>query len=135
MTRPVGDDDLMAWVDGRLLPERQALVDAYLAEHPDQSERLHDQAAQARALAAALASVAAEPIPAAMRVDALRPPLRQRAWRQALAASLLLGIGFGGGWMGARQSMPPRAGIAAFADEATDRQPRAAAGTSQSPLL
>lgn len=120
MTRPVGEDDLMAWVDGRLNPERRALVDAYLADHPDHAERLAHQAAQARALAAALAPVAAEPIPVAMRVDTLRAPRRQPAWRQALAASLLLGIGFGGGWMGARQSMPPRAGIGALADEATD---------------
>ena len=29
MTSPIGEDDLAAWIDGRLSPERQRLVDAH----------------------------------------------------------------------------------------------------------
>ena len=35
MTSPIGEDDLAAWIDGRLSPERQRLVDAYLEGQPD----------------------------------------------------------------------------------------------------
>jgi anti-sigma factor RsiW len=120
VTRPVGDDDLMAWVDGRLTPERREAVNAYLAENPEQAARMAGHVAQSRALTATLAPIAEEPVPAWMRVDKLRAVHRPPPWRQALAASLLLCIGFGGGWMGAHQAMPPRAGIGALADEATD---------------
>lgn len=109
----------MAWVDGRLTTERRAIVDAYLAEYPEQAARVANQAAHARALAAALRPIAEEPLPASMRLGNFRAA-RHHPWLQALAASLLLGIGFGGGWMGAHQSLPPRAGIGALADEATD---------------
>lgn len=120
MTSPVGDDDLMAWIDGCLPPERQPLVDAFLSTHPEVRMRLMGQAEQARALAAAFAPIAAEPIPVAMRVGAIRERRRRPVWQPALAASLLLGFGYGGGWMSARQSMPPAAGIASLAQEATD---------------
>jgi anti-sigma factor RsiW len=121
VTSPVGDDDLMAWIDGRLSPERRVIVDAFLSEHPDVRTRLAAQAAQARDLAAVFAPVAAEPIPAAMRVAAIQERRRQRpAWQSGLAASFLLCAGFGGGWMSAHQSMPPSAGIGALAQEATD---------------
>lgn len=120
MTSPVGEDDLMAWIDGRLPPERQAVVDAYLAERPAVAARLARQADQARALSDALAPIAAEPVLASMRLANLRPRRAPPMWRQALAASLLLGVGFGGGWLEARRGMPPQAGIGALADEATE---------------
>ncbi|RZF60551.1 anti-sigma factor [Sphingomonas populi] len=120
MTSPVGDDDLMAWIDGRLSPERQPVVAAFLSAHPDVRMRLINQAEQARALAAAFAPVAAQPIPAAMRIDAIRERRRRPGWHAALAASLLLAVGYGGGWMSARQFMPASAGIKSLEQEATD---------------
>lgn len=120
MTVPVGEDDLMAWVDGRLPPERAAMVDAFIAADPALQRRLTLQAEQARALAKTFAPIAAEPIPANMRIAAIRGRRGSPVWPTALAASLLLGLGFGGGWMTARQNSPARAGIAALADEATD---------------
>ena len=48
MTSPIGEDDLAAWIDGRLSPERQRLVDAYLESQPDMHARLREQAEQAR---------------------------------------------------------------------------------------
>ncbi|WP_420139120.1 anti-sigma factor family protein [Sphingomonas sp.] len=120
MTSPVGDDDLMAWVDGRLSPERLRLVEAFLSEHPEVRTRLTCQMAQARQMCATFAPAAEEPIPAAMRVGAILERRRRPAWWGALAASLLLGAGFGSGWMSAQHFMPPSAGIGALAQEATD---------------
>jgi anti-sigma factor RsiW len=120
VTSPVGDDDLMAWIDGRLAPERRPVIEAFLAAHPDVYLRMIGQAEQARALAAAFAPIAAEPIPASMRVGTVRERRRRPAWQAAIAASLLLALGYGGGWMSARHVMPPTAGIASLAQEATD---------------
>ena len=97
MTSPIGEDDLAAWIDGRLSPERQRLVDAYLEGQPDVHARLREQAEQARALASLFAPIADEPIPATMRVAAIRGRQRQPRWQLAIAASLLLAVGFGGG--------------------------------------
>ena len=44
MTSPIGEDDLAAWIDGRLSPERQRLVDAYLEGQPDVHASLREQA-------------------------------------------------------------------------------------------
>jgi anti-sigma factor RsiW len=44
MTSPIGEDDLAAWIDGRLSPERQRLVDAYLEGQPDVHARVREQA-------------------------------------------------------------------------------------------
>ena len=117
MTSPIGEDDLAAWIDGRLSPERQRLVDAYLEGQPDVHARVREQAEQARALASLFAPVADEPIPATMRVAAIRGRQRQPRWQLAIAASLLLALGFGGGWSRSRRwptrrviisvSMPP----------------------------
>ena len=78
MTSPVGDDDLMAWIDGRLSHERRAVVDSFLSEHPEVRRHLVAQAAQARDLSAVFAPVAAEPIPAAMRVAAIQERRRKK---------------------------------------------------------
>lgn len=120
MTSPVGEDDLMAWIDGRLPPERKAMVDDFLVEKPELRARLLEQAGHARKLAAAFAPVAAEPIPASMRVSAIQERRGKPGWRIALAASLLLSAGFGGGWISALQTVPAHAGIASLAQEATD---------------
>jgi anti-sigma factor RsiW len=121
VSAPVGEDDLMAWIDGRLPPERQAAVDRYLAGHPQEAARLRMQADQRQQLVDTFAPIAAEPIPAGMRISAIAA--RRRAgtgWWQAMAAAILLAVGFGGGWGMRDMTAPPRAGIAALAQEATD---------------
>jgi anti-sigma factor RsiW len=120
MTAPIGEDDLMSWVDRRLPPERASLVEAYLAEHPDVSSRLRSQRGQRAALASAFSVVISEPIPSAMRIDAIA--VRRRAgpqWWHAAAAAVLLAVGFGGGWGWRTTTLPPQAGIGALAQEAT----------------
>ncbi|RXH18235.1 anti-sigma factor family protein [Bradyrhizobium guangzhouense] len=98
--RPITEDDLHAYVDQALEPERRAEVAYYLDDHPDVAGRVAAYAAQRQQLRGALASIADEPLPAELNLSHIienskRRPLR--AWR-AIAAVLLLGIGAVGGW-------------------------------------
>src|SRR6202048_15745 len=119
--RPITEDDLHAYVDRVLEPERQAEVAASLGEDPGAAQRvpaLRDQRAQLRA---ALAPIAEEPLPAELNLSriienrARRPSLA----RWAMAAMLLLSIGGLGGWggRGALQASP--GGLVALAQEGT----------------
>jgi anti-sigma factor RsiW len=120
VTAPVGEDDLTAWVDDRLAAERHPVVERYLADHPEIAARLRQQQDQRSALQSLFAPIAAEPIPATMRIEAIAASRRRTppAWFQAVAAVLLLAIGFGGGWRVRTRMMPPQAGLGALAREA-----------------
>ncbi|MBT2246291.1 anti-sigma factor [Sphingobium sp. BHU LFT2] len=130
MTAPIGEDDLMAWIDGRLLPERRVAVEEYLARHPEQARKVREQSEHRRLISEAWGPVAEEPIPASMRITSIRKR-RGPGWLAPLAASLLLGIGFASGWSVKQATMPPRAGIAALANEAGDNFRVFAADTVQ----
>ncbi|HZG27872.1 anti-sigma factor [Agrobacterium tumefaciens] len=98
---PIGEDDLQAYIDGKLTPDRQALVDAYLAGHPEVSARVTQQLADREALRVRLSEKFAEPIPARLRIANLQSnaALRRRGWyRSAMTACIFLGIGLTGGW-------------------------------------
>jgi anti-sigma factor RsiW len=104
---PVHENDLQALVDGVLDESRRAEVEAYLAERPDESERVRAYRAQNAALRLLFDAVLAEPVPPALTA---RPaPRRFRAY--ALAASVLF-AGVAVGWI-ARGTMvqPPQAGV------------------------
>lgn len=123
--RPITEDDLQAYVDERLEPPRQRRVEAYLADHPDAAKRLAAFRAQRDALRAALAPVAAEPLPSRLDIRHLTP--RQPRWRaqmrplQALAASfILLSAGGLGGWQLNEHGRSSPNGIGALAQEAAD---------------
>lgn len=120
MTAPVGEDDLTAWVDDRLAVERRPVVERYLADHPHIAARLRQQQNQRIALRSLFAPIAAEPLPATMRIEAIAASQRgtRPAWFQAVAAALLLAVGFGGGWGVRTRTLPPQAGIGALAREA-----------------
>src|SRR5260370_13335508 len=98
--RPITEDDLHAYVDRVLEPERQAEVAAYLGEHPDVAKRVAAFSDQRDQLRAALAPLAEEPLPAELNLSriietSVRPPSLARS---AMAAMLLLSIGGPGGW-------------------------------------
>ena len=44
--RPISEDDLHAYVDRALEPEREAEVAAYLQDHPDVAKRIADYSDQ-----------------------------------------------------------------------------------------
>ncbi len=117
--RPIAEDDLHGHVDGALDAARSREVEAYLAAHPDVAARVEAYAAQRHGMRAALAPVAAEPVPADLGLATLiaaRRRSRGVPWRAAIAAVLCLAIGGGGGWI-ARGLAPTD--LAALAREAT----------------
>jgi anti-sigma factor RsiW len=118
--RPITEDDLHAYVDGVLEPERQSEVAAYLEDHPDVAKRIAGFADQRKLLRKALASIADEPLPSQLNLSRI---IENRRWRRlpvgwAVAAMLMLSIGGLGGWVmrGAVQASP--GGLAALAQEA-----------------
>jgi anti-sigma factor RsiW len=119
-TRPITEDDLHAYVDGVLEPERQVEVVAYLEGHPDVAKRIAGFADQRELLRRALAPIADEPLPPQLNLSRIIEDRQRRrlpfGW--AVAAMLMLSIGGLGGWAmrGAVQAAP--VGLAALAQEA-----------------
>lgn len=79
----IGEDDLQAYVDGLLDVRRRSEVEAYLAVHPDEAERVEAYRAQNIALHALFDRYPAEE-PAAAPVDRLRHQLYATVTRQRL---------------------------------------------------
>ena len=96
---PVTEDELHAYVDNELPAERRGDVEAWLATHPDDAERVQSWRAMAEALHARYDSVADEPVPKRLELERLvRPP---RKWIYgAIAATLVAFVAGGGaGWL------------------------------------
>src|ERR1700710_3151801 len=85
MTDPritVTEDELHAYIDNELPAERRGDVEAWLATHPDDAERVESWRAMAAALHARYDSVADEAVPRRLEVAALRRrPRRSRISR------------------------------------------------------
>lgn len=111
MMDDVTEEDLHAYVDGALQPERQRRVKAYLGTHPEAAARVAAWQRQKGALHAAFDPVLDEPIPP--RLQDIRAP---RPWRHA-AALAWLALGVVVGWM-ARGSGPAPPAVADLVREA-----------------
>jgi anti-sigma factor RsiW len=101
VSRPIEEDDLQAWVDGRLGPEHAEAVQTYFAAHPEARERWSQYAGQREELRAAFAERAAEPMPARLCVARLMAEQRRRSGRRyggIAAAAVLLMVGGIAGW-------------------------------------
>lgn len=108
-TATVSEAELHAWVDGQLPPERADAVAEWLLAHPEDARRTQVWQAQRLALQALQRGVLEAPVPLAL-ARAARPKRSERA-AQALAASVLLALGFAGGsWW--RSLEPPAAALA-----------------------
>lgn len=98
---PIGEDDLQAFVDQRLEGPRLAAVQAYIDARPELAERIATERRQRALLRDRLAGVAAEPIPARLRVANLQAS-RHARWttriRRAAAAISIFVAGAAGGW-------------------------------------
>jgi anti-sigma factor RsiW len=119
--RPISEEELHAYVDDRLEPERQASVSRYLQEHPDLARRVVAYRAQREALRAALGPVAAEPIPALLDLQSLiqqRLGQRRTPWRAAAAVVLAFVAGGAGGWFLHGGVPPPDATITVLTQQA-----------------
>ena len=97
----IDPDDLHAYADGRLPPERRLAVQAWLAAHPDAAAQVADWQALDRALHLGFDEVLNEPLPLRL-VEAARapvvapapppaPPAGRILWRR-IATGLLVGL-------------------------------------------
>jgi anti-sigma factor RsiW len=92
--KQITESDLHAYVDGRLSAPDRAEVDAYLADHPEDSDRVKAWREHSGALRALYDPILGEPVPAELAAIPPRP-----AWhRYALAASFFV-VGIATGWI------------------------------------
>jgi len=123
VTRPISEEDLQAYVDEVLEPERRSEVQDYLSGNPDETRRVERYRAQRAALRAALAPIATEPLPPelnlARMIEARRRP-RMEWTRWAAAAVVLLCVGGATGWSVRGATQRETHGIVALAGEAAD---------------
>jgi anti-sigma factor RsiW len=121
---PIAEDDLQAYVDGRLADERLAAVEAYLAQNPDVRERVALDIRQRNALRGQLEGKFAEPVPPRLWIANIRAARRTAlvGRLKAVAASLVIfTVGTGVGWFAAhRETLAPPAttGVAQNANAA-----------------
>jgi len=92
---PVTEDELHAYVDNELPGERRADVEAWLASHPEDAERVQSWRAMAEALHARYDQVANEPVP--RRLDLERLGQQPRKWLYGAVAASLIAFAAGGG--------------------------------------
>jgi anti-sigma factor RsiW len=119
--RPISEDDLQAFVDRRLDPARAAVVEAYLAAHPQEARRIEAYAGEREALRAHFAPIAEEPVPPELGLPRLIAHRRARLpWRSAVAALALLALGGVGGWTLRDATGPRIAAGATLAREAAE---------------
>ncbi|UIJ73007.1 anti-sigma factor [Aurantimonas sp. HBX-1] len=120
---PVGEDDLQAYVDGRLSAERRPKVEAYLAERPETAAALERDREIAQVLRQRLAFKADEPIPARLRIANIREARHGRFAATRLRIAAVIGwviLGSAGGWLAndvLRAPVSPTR-VAVMADEA-----------------
>ena len=120
--RPISEDDLHAYIDGRLDDARSAEVSAYLEKHPEVAGRFASYASQRDILRSALDPVAEEPVPTRLNISHMLAGRRQNrmsAWRLAAAAVVLLFAGGSAGWAVRAGLDQPTEGVLALADEAS----------------
>lgn len=100
---PIGEDDLQAWIDGRLPPDRLRAVEAWLEANPDTAARYRAMATERDTLRAALRPLHDAPIPARLRVaqiQAGQARARAQGWRRIAAVCGWVVLGAGLGWAG-----------------------------------
>ena len=116
---PVTEDELHAYVDNELPAERRADVEAWLATHPDDAERVRSWRAMADALHARYDSVADEAVPKRLEIERLvRQP---RKWIYGAVAATLVAFVVGGsiGWV-ARGAAASPSTFQNFTEDALD---------------
>jgi anti-sigma factor RsiW len=116
---PVSEDELHAYVDGELAPDRKAAVEAWLAKHPDDMTRVNTWRSLADAIRTRYGAVATEPVPA--RLSLRQIERAGRSWRGLAAAVAAVAFLLGGlaGWT-ARTVAAPSAPVATLTADAVE---------------
>lgn len=102
--RQITEDELHAYVDGQLPPEQRAQVEAWLAAHPEDDDRVRAWTAQNRRMHEAFDEVLNEPVPINLMRAASRRRTSGRHWRVAAAVLVALATGGLGYGIGVRSS-------------------------------
>jgi anti-sigma factor RsiW len=99
---PIDDNELHAYVDGQLTPDRVEAVEDVLRREPELASRVTSLRELNGALRDALDPILAEPIPERLLAAAAAPTTRSIAARRwfapAFAAAAMLVVGLGVGW-------------------------------------
>jgi anti-sigma factor RsiW len=106
---PVTEDELHAYVDNELPAERRSDVEAWLAAHPDQAERVQSWQTMAELLHARYDSVADEPVPQRLEIDRLVQTPRRWVYGAIAATLVAFAAGGGVGWLAHGASASPSA--------------------------
>lgn len=96
------ETELQAYVDGVLPESARSEVEAWLASHPEDAERLRAYGEHSAMLRTLYNPVLDEPVPAALLAT------RPRAWLPLAAAAAIFALGAGLGWVVRSQSVPPQ---------------------------
>jgi anti-sigma factor RsiW len=101
---PIGELDVLAYVDGQLEPQRRAEVEAYLALNPEEAAWVRDCLEQNELIRELYDRPFHEPVPRALArvLDRRAAPRGAASPLRRIAAALLLflGGGVGGWWIG-----------------------------------
>jgi anti-sigma factor RsiW len=92
--KQVTESDLHAYVDGRLSASDRAEMEAYIANHPEEGERMRMWRDQNAALRALYDPILDEPVPAELAAIPPRP-----AWHRYAVAAGLFAVGLATGWI------------------------------------
>src|SRR5438105_14783926 len=104
---PVTEDELHAYVDNELPAERRGDVEAWLAAHPDDAERVRSWRALAEMLHARYDAVANEPVPKRLELERLERQRRKWIYGAIAAALVALVAGGAAGWGAAGVAASP----------------------------
>ena len=96
---PVTEDELHAYVDNELPAERRADVEAWLAAHPEDAERVRSWRAMTEALHARYGAVTDESVPTRLQIERLARQPRKWIYGAVAAALVAFAVGGGAGWI------------------------------------
>ncbi|MGJ4946141.1 anti-sigma factor family protein [Bradyrhizobium sp. HKCCYLS1011] len=116
---PVTEDELHAYIDGELPPERRSDVEAWLATHPDDSERVQSWRTMAEALHARYDAVANESVPPRLELERLQRPPRKWLYGAIAASFAAFLMGGASGWV-AHGATSARSTLQAFTGDALE---------------
>lgn len=116
---PITEDELHAYVDGELPTERRGDVEAWLATHPEDTERVQSWRAVADALHARYDAVANEPVPPRLELERLQRPPRKWLYGAIAASFAAFAVGGATGWIAHDVTASPSA-FQAFTGDALE---------------
>jgi anti-sigma factor RsiW len=118
--RTISEADLHAYLDGELDADGRAEVEAWLAGHADDADRLDTWRRQRDGMAALHADILEAPLPEKLRATLDRAPRRrfQGHWMRVAASLILLLAGAVAGWLANDAVTTPSRAAASFVHNA-----------------